>query len=411
LDRPLNSKSGVDTDGDGISDWEEVNHEAISKILWNAGVIEKSGFRLPTIQECIDYFNNSTYVKSGLDRFKDIQGYICSKYISFCECYECEIGRRRILPILSNPADADTSGNGIIDSDDIWRYHTTRSGNRSDTRVWSVVRNDNDKLRASLPAIDPSVEEQDSEDILRRRFDIVATGLNEKITIPLGGTSIHPYPNAPRTLGGLNGGDTAHVVQIVFRASKDAPQYWLKVRMSSGVHGFINQNDRIFKIDDYLYKDDAWVWVFRDDTVVGDRLATTISQVYHDGHKAIDVTAGDSLIKTNEVLTWVSKMRLQEYPIFSPINGKIVDVFENSDGNGYGVAIEAIIDEITYRISLIHFEFAPLVNLHDRVTPHTMLGIAGNTGRSDNYHLHMVIRKNENPIDPVTKFPEIFGGG
>ena len=60
-----------------------------------------------------------------------------------------------------------------------------------------------------------------------------------------------------------------------------------------------------------------------------------------------------------------------------------------------------------------HLEFAPLVSVGDKVTPHTMLGIAGNTGYSDGYHLHISVKKFNKEkglyevIDPRHMFPNI----
>jgi len=224
------------------------------------------------------------------------------------------------------------------------------------------------------------------------------------------------------------------IESLVMTTSSTGPHYWLKVRViETGVYTYIRYRPGIpnFDINKYLDTRPEWSWVFRRDTVVGDRMATRLEQGYpryifdgEDGgpHNGIDITA-DSDSMGNR------RMRIIDYPIFSPISGKIIgiDHFDSNTYRGFKwdetakkwvihstnpskdlgnfVRIESNCGR--YIVTLAHLEFKPLVNLNDIVTPHTLIGIAGNTGLSDGYHLHIEIKEDSSFINPKTKFPNI----
>ncbi|MCL2018115.1 MAG: M23 family metallopeptidase, partial [Oscillospiraceae bacterium] len=181
--------------------------------------------------------------------------------------------------------------------------------------------------------------------------------------------------------------------------------YWAKVRYSyiwaenlfHGNIGYIQLDNIYFNADSY---NEEWLYPFRENTVVGNRSAQFISygiyltttQGKNHGygdlrHLGIDITAGSEAVGKGVNLRYVSQMRLKEYPVFSPVSGEVI---HSGLYGGYGNCVQ-IRSDSNYIILLGHLEFEPLVKVGEKVTPYTMLGIAGNTGRSSNYHLHLEV--------------------
>ena len=94
LYEPLTKNGTMDTDGDGLTDWEEVDQDALE---WLAGVPYNDGdiiTRLPTYREYLAYHNINL---AGLD----------SKSRSMLNV--------RVLPVKSNPGKKDSDGDGMHD--------------------------------------------------------------------------------------------------------------------------------------------------------------------------------------------------------------------------------------------------------------------------------------------------------
>ena len=103
LDGILNKASKIDTDKDGIIDWDEVNVELIQKK--NPSVTDTIKYDdLPTLGQCLNEYSTygSSHVENGLNQL------MSSKPMS-------EALSSPILPIYSNPADADSDGDGFFD--------------------------------------------------------------------------------------------------------------------------------------------------------------------------------------------------------------------------------------------------------------------------------------------------------
>lgn len=102
LDERLNPDSCTDTDGDGLSDWEEVMSELLKKD-------ENGGIILPTLRECIAVLEEmKPYVENSLSRYAAIEELAMSELIEYFYSMV-------VLPIKSNPARQDSDGDGLLD--------------------------------------------------------------------------------------------------------------------------------------------------------------------------------------------------------------------------------------------------------------------------------------------------------
>jgi hypothetical protein len=83
------------------------------KIDWEAdGTI-----LLPTISNCLE-FGDKTYAEDGLERFKSEQ-WVPGMPTSIFEVYlDYILNKTKILPIISDPTDVDTDGDGYTDDVD-----------------------------------------------------------------------------------------------------------------------------------------------------------------------------------------------------------------------------------------------------------------------------------------------------
>ena len=116
LDKPLTKDSGIDTDYDGLSDWDEVNTDLIIKIFaekhtgesWlQSGNLKISTYALPTFGELRHAYNDLFYVQNGLAKWlQDNDG--------SGDPYK-EVDCKKVLPIISSPVDVDSDGDGYWD--------------------------------------------------------------------------------------------------------------------------------------------------------------------------------------------------------------------------------------------------------------------------------------------------------
>ncbi len=116
LDKPLTKDSTTDTDHDGLYDWNEVNTDLIIKILAekNHGdinlVMRKwkiSTQSLPSYGDIHGIYEDLFYVKDGLSKWLQASA-------SSGDPYRV-INGQKVLPIISNPVDADSDNDGIPD--------------------------------------------------------------------------------------------------------------------------------------------------------------------------------------------------------------------------------------------------------------------------------------------------------
>ncbi|HBB71460.1 MAG TPA: hypothetical protein DCZ71_02505, partial [Ruminococcus sp.] len=96
---PLSAASGVDSDGDGIPDWSEVDHKAIAKING------KSGGSSVSWKKAQDYVSAAKLMGKKRDK-------MISKIAALFN------GDIEVTPTTSNPLDEDSDGDGILDSKD-----------------------------------------------------------------------------------------------------------------------------------------------------------------------------------------------------------------------------------------------------------------------------------------------------
>ena len=112
LDGILDAENGVNSDTDELTDWEEVNTELIS---WDTdGTVI-----LPTIQDCITKVDDA-YARDGLKRYREsvcdreepVPGMPTSDFLKYLDYV---INSTNILPIHSDPTEADTDSDGLLD--------------------------------------------------------------------------------------------------------------------------------------------------------------------------------------------------------------------------------------------------------------------------------------------------------
>lgn len=94
----LNPDNNIDTDEDGLTDWDEVNKEYID-------INEDGSFKLPTFEELMNVLSKILGY-DALKRFYQISGFESVNDVYF-------------LPIITNPADRDSDGDGYDDVSDL----------------------------------------------------------------------------------------------------------------------------------------------------------------------------------------------------------------------------------------------------------------------------------------------------
>lgn len=100
LSSRLSSTSGADSDGDGISDWNEVDHKAISKINRTSGGSSVSW------RSAREFLTNANLTGKKNNNSADKINAVFS-------------GDVNVTPVVSNPVDIDSDGDGILDSEDL----------------------------------------------------------------------------------------------------------------------------------------------------------------------------------------------------------------------------------------------------------------------------------------------------
>lgn len=115
LDAPLDPENGVDTDGDTLLDWDEVDVDN-RLLVWNAdGSVE-----LPTIEECVNA-QQKVYVECGMNRLMNAEG-IPSDAAE--QMIDIIFSTYRIMPINSDPTSIDSDKDEYVDSIDKYPLHT-----------------------------------------------------------------------------------------------------------------------------------------------------------------------------------------------------------------------------------------------------------------------------------------------
>ena len=102
LDTKLNPYNGTDTDGDGLTDWAEVNTDLLE-------IDENGNAVLPTFKKYIESFGPlASLTADALDRFIGGNNPLASRIID--SLYQIEI-----IPIKSSPVHEDSDGDGLFD--------------------------------------------------------------------------------------------------------------------------------------------------------------------------------------------------------------------------------------------------------------------------------------------------------
>lgn len=122
LNQPLTDGSDEDYDNDGLSDWDEVNTNLIynmyAKNNHSYTPVIKSSY-LPTLADCKAYYTDISsqkiYVENGYETFEKYMRNELKDDGVAEEDIDEEIAKVRLLPINSNPADADSDGDGFFD--------------------------------------------------------------------------------------------------------------------------------------------------------------------------------------------------------------------------------------------------------------------------------------------------------
>jgi murein DD-endopeptidase MepM/ murein hydrolase activator NlpD len=246
LDGPLSPDSERDTDGDGITDWEEVNHSAIISISLANGITNADNARLPTINDCIIYMGSiiqrMTYVENGLARYKNDLSTVNGTDINSI------FDTVRILPILSNPAAADSSNSGIPDK---WNKTPLRRGGMNNVKDELWNENLNESLWNSKEAREGRYLFYVLEDYQKPiKGTISSRVINFSRTIPL--YSI-PYENdafkMPRQNIYFRRNNPFSDIDIYGIVQSTDGQYWLLVSLYNRmVMGYIKYNNSNFNV-------------------------------------------------------------------------------------------------------------------------------------------------------------------
>lgn len=94
-------------------------------------------------------------------------------------------------------------------------------------------------------------------------------------------------------------------------------------------------------------------------------------------------------------------------PIHAIADGVVIEAEFSSDGCGFGLKLEHELngDEVTSRYCHMEMDSHDFIE-GDIVTMGDLVGTVGNTGLSFGPHLHLAIRVNDEPIDPLLFFAE-----
>lgn len=194
-------KEYTDTDKDSLSDWREINVSLIRQILADrdeeADLSLKSirNEDLPTLKECVDKINLD-YVINGYVRMKLYEhAYLHGNSMPL-----------RILPILSNPVDADGDNDGIADIFDLHKLKGTP------VTMENIVFNSDGKFVV--------VKHLSGSETISVNFD----------------TCLYSIPTIESSKYTINSNTELIITDIIY--SND--EYWFKVHNKNGVYAYVN---------------------------------------------------------------------------------------------------------------------------------------------------------------------------
>ena len=171
LDGILDAKNGVNSDTDELTDWQEVNTKYIS---WDTD----GSVILPTIQECID-FVDVPYAAEGLERYKLVKG----EHIPLInvEAYiDYVLNSTYILPIFSDPTNADTDGDGLLEGTAIFYEEDSVLFGDQDPKI--LLPADKYPLKYDGPAgVWLKQAEMVREGVIPTRYTLLPSFKNEKM--------------------------------------------------------------------------------------------------------------------------------------------------------------------------------------------------------------------------------------
>ncbi len=125
----LDPENGVDTDGDGLTDWEEVNTD---RLRWDTD----GSVILPSIQECMAY-PEKPYAAAGLDRFvKSTIGEIKPDPV-WQATLRLLLKNTYVLPVHSDPTSADSDGDSYSDYAEVKKYNSNPLKNEVTLLRWN----------------------------------------------------------------------------------------------------------------------------------------------------------------------------------------------------------------------------------------------------------------------------------
>lgn len=125
----LDPENAVDTDGDGLTDWEEA---ATDRLRWatDGSVI------LPSIQECMAY-PEKPYAEAGLDRFvKSTIGEMKPDPV-WQTTLRLLLKNTYVLPVRSDPTSADSDGDSYSDYAEVKKYSSNPLKNEVTLLRWN----------------------------------------------------------------------------------------------------------------------------------------------------------------------------------------------------------------------------------------------------------------------------------
>jgi len=92
-------------------------------------------------------------------------------------------------------------------------------------------------------------------------------------------------------------------------------------------------------------------------------------------------------------------------PIHSIVSGKVIK--NEEDNNGWGNYISIQWDDGKV-YSYLHLHNLSDKKVGDRINAGDEIGKVGSTGKSTWPHLHISIKENDKPVDPLAVLPEVF---
>jgi murein DD-endopeptidase MepM/ murein hydrolase activator NlpD len=416
----------VDKDKDSISDWNEIDKNDSGITILNNKIT-----KFPTFDEYMKR-PNKAYINNSLDnyytQYQNLGNHTTIQRENVYRNIE-KLKFIQVLPLVSDPNMADSDDDGIADPDDIYGYLSTEF----ETGVNSYVTTDKNGNKVYRPVYERDIEPHNKYKFIAnlttvnnnfsKRFDVVKTGLNQNAAISsTSGISVYSYPTSSAIIKTLNFSNNIVVVGVFQKSKLNFNEYWLKIRMSDGIYGYVRDgsiyttfNNIYIKNSDYNNVNN-WVYPLHKETVVGSRfseyvrhgiyLSSAVGKAagYGGTHHGYDIVSSPNL-------TFAST----DTPVYSPVNGTVIVATRSSTSHGnneddYTVSRDfgnSVLIETAngYTIRLAHFRSLPLVKTGDKVTPYAMVATAiGDTGMSAGYHVHIEVKKNGDLKNPLYYF-------